>query len=403
MWAWSLYVWRYRLTDGGKTVLLAISCAGMAAAVSLEIPLYHLFLSLMFFYGFSWLASSLFQPRVKVYGSFPEKAMEKVSFQVNFTLENLSRRPAYDVGLGFFGLPGAFRLKDEDVLVPFLPARGRARLQVTVVPGQRGWYQIPDALVYTSFPFHLRRTGEVFHRVGTVTVWPFFHPLRLVSLPLRSRHQPGGLAFGASCGDSPEYIGNREYRPGDPTRRIDFRSWARLARPVVREYQEEYYCRVGLVLDAFVGPRRHRRSFPELEAAVSLTAAVAEATCYGEYVVDLFAAGADIYTFRAGRSIGQFEQILDILACLQGCHQDPLEKILPLLAEELSRMSAVIFIFLQWNQLRRSLVRIAEEAGCLTRVVLIRATRPTEKRMISGQEVIELTPEQVLTGQVEKI
>ncbi|HPP12603.1 MAG TPA: hypothetical protein PKW42_07710, partial [bacterium] len=76
---------------------------------------------------------------------------------------------------------------------------------------------------------------------------------------------------------------------------------------------------------------------------------------------------------------------------------------LPLLAEELSRMSAVIFIFLQWNQLRRSLVRIAEEAGCLTRVVLILATRPTEKRMISGQEVIELTPEQVLTGQVEKI
>jgi hypothetical protein len=44
-------------------------------------------------------------------------------------------------------------------------------------------------------------------------------------------------------------------------RRIDFRSWARLGKPVVREYQEEYYCRIALILDTHVVPKKTWGSF----------------------------------------------------------------------------------------------------------------------------------------------
>ena len=120
-------------------------------------------------------------------------------------------------------------------------------------------------------------------------------PLVDVSVPVGMRHQPGGIALTSNIGESPEYIGNREYVPGEPVRRIDFRSWARLGKPVVREFQEEYYCRIALVLDTHVVPKmtwgsferwaegwyfpyeQGPEEFPELEAAVSMTAALADA------------------------------------------------------------------------------------------------------------------------------
>ena len=42
---------------------------------------------------------------------------------------------------------------------------------------------------------------------------------------------------------------------GDPLRKIHWRSWARRGKPVVKEYQEEYFSRIALVLDTFL-PRR---------------------------------------------------------------------------------------------------------------------------------------------------
>ncbi|MCM8757094.1 MAG: DUF58 domain-containing protein, partial [Candidatus Omnitrophica bacterium] len=229
-----------------------------------------------------------------------------------------------------------------------------------------------------------------------------FQPIQTLNLPLSQRHQPGGLAFGSHCGDSPEYVGNREYRPGDPARRIDFRSWARLARPVVKEYQEEYYSRVGLVLDTFIGPRQSAKREMELEAAISLTAAIAEVVCQGESVVDLFAAGSTLHTFRAGRSIGQVQHILDILACLEGSYFCPFEKILPSLTEEYQGMSAVIFVFLRWDEIRRQLVQRAREGQSVSRVILVKKDKLAVVVDLDGKEIVQVTPEEVKKGLLDQ-
>jgi len=87
-------------------------------------------------------------------------------------------------------------------------------------------------------------------------VLPDFRPADAITVPGSARYQPGGIALTSNVGESPEYIGNRDYRAGDPLRRIDFRSWGRLAKPVVREYQEEYFSRIGVVLDTRGGALR---------------------------------------------------------------------------------------------------------------------------------------------------
>src|SRR5206468_1933896 len=72
------------------------------------------------------------------------------------------------------------------------------------------------------------------------------------------KYQRGGIALISSVGDSEEFASLRDYRPGDPLRRIHWRSVARVGRPVVREYQGEFFVRHALVLDTFAGrPESH--------------------------------------------------------------------------------------------------------------------------------------------------
>ena len=219
--------------------------------------------------------------------------------------------------------------------------------------------------MHSTFPFNLCRTAsrpadapDGAHR-KSLLLYPRFHPIAGIAVPVSARYQPGGIPLSSSVGESPEYIGNREYHPGDSMRQIDHRSWARLAKPIVREFQDEYYCRLALVLDTFV-PGKTRpgpEGFPNLEAAISLAAAVADALARGEYIIDIFAAGPELYTFRAGRHTAHFENTLEILACVDACRTNPFRVVTPALMEELTSISTVICVFLDWARLVKPIVR----------------------------------------------
>jgi len=142
----------------------------------------------------------------------------------------------------------------------------------------------------------------------------------------------------------------------------------------VREFKEEYYCRVALVLDTFTG-KAHPPSpdgFPDFEAAVSMTAAIADALSRTDYLIDLFAAGPELHVFRAGRHTAHFENILEILAGVGHTVDNPFERLAPALLEELRNISSVICVFLDWDESREHLVRAAAEAGSSTKVIIVR-------------------------------
>ena len=170
-----------------------------------------------------------------------------------------------------------------------------------------------------------------------VLAYPRYHTLDALPLPMGRRYQPGGIPLASVVGDSLEFVGTREYREGDPLRKIDWRSWARLGRPVVREYQEEYFSRIALVLDTFLGKRPRPRERARFEAAISTLASVAEHFSRSEEVVDILAAGPDLYEVSTGRSLGYLDNVLDVLACLEPSPAPPFESIGPPLFERLER------------------------------------------------------------------
>jgi uncharacterized protein (DUF58 family) len=383
--------------------------AGLVAAVpvsllTFQLPIYNILLALICFLGISEIVSMICWPWCSLDGQLPDKMVAGRSTHVNFTLKCRWILPAYDLSVGFFNLPSAIRQVDAGRAIRHLGPGQQAVVPVELLPMRRGIYDFAGPRYYTTFPFNLTRSGAKARGSCRVTVLPAYHPISLANLPVRSRYQPGGILFTSNIGESCEYIGNREYRPGDLVRRIDYRSWARLARPVVREYQEEYYCRIALVLDTFVhrGRRKGPGGFAELEAAVSLCASAAEAISHGEFILDIFAAGPELYVFRSGRHLSHLDNVMEILAAVQECRQNPFAVVAPALAGELGNISTVIFILLDWDESRRDLVRRAAEAGCAVKTIVIhkgKTSLPVDADA-TALGVIVLTPQQVQAGEL---
>ena len=397
------YLWTYRFTAGGKWVIAGLLLSAALGSASVEVPIYQIFCALFALLCVDRFAGFLLRPALEVRGAFPARATAGQVVTGRYELVNRGKRTAYDLGLRFFRLPRSFDAAAPEATLGHLPPGQHLSATVGLRPRRRGLYALPPPRAYSTFPFNLTRDGRSQAEAPKVLVLPHFHPLAGLDVPIGTRYQPGGIALTSNVGESPEYIGNREYVPGDSARRIDHRSWARLARPVVREYQEEYYCRVALVLDTFVPPRRRagREGFADLEAAISLSAAVADVLSRGEYLIDLFAAGPELYVFRAGRHTAHFENILEIVACVEACRRNPFETIAPALADELTNISTVIGVFLDWDASRRHLARTAVESGCSVKLLIVRDGETSEPIDFDEGQVTPLSIAQIRQGGIE--
>jgi uncharacterized protein (DUF58 family) len=148
---------------------------------------------------------------------------------------------------------------------------------------------------------------------------------------------------------------------------------------VVKEYQEEYFCRIALVLDTFVPGRPGPEATRGFEAAISVAASIADYFSRSEYVVDVLAAGPDLYEVSAGRSLAYLENVLDVLACLEPCPDPPFATIGPALFEKLTQITTVVVVLQDWDDRRESFLRQVKSLGTALRIVIVRegpTTRP---------------------------
>jgi uncharacterized protein (DUF58 family) len=214
-----------------------------------------------------------------------------------------------------------------------------------------------------------------------------------LGLALATRHQPGGVALASKTGESMDLRGVRPYRKGDRIRDLSARTWARTGKPAVREYQEEYFTRVGVVLDCVAPPRkRSARSEDAFEAAVSLTAGVVAHLGRGDALVDLLVTGGEIHALTLGRSLGFLEQALDHLAVAEIVVGVDRARLLALLRPYLSRLSAVVMVVDGWDEAREAFLRAIEKNG--VRVHCIAVGDP-----VGGARVKTVSVASVLGGQ----
>ncbi|MBI2391255.1 MAG: DUF58 domain-containing protein [Deltaproteobacteria bacterium] len=237
-------------------------------------------------------------------------------------------------------------------------------------------------------PFGLTLGRPVASGDVRLTVVPRIAPIARVTTPTTRKHHPGGVALASKTGESMDLLGVRPYRPGDPMRALHARSWAKRGAPVVREYEEEYFTRLGVIVDC-----DGTVSTPsQLEAALSLAAGIMARLSRGEALIDLLVVGDTVHPLTIGRSLGHLDQALDRLACVTSGPKLDGERLLSRLAPHLSKLSAVLFVAFAWDPTRRAIAaRIQRQGvGCQTFVVTRRGVRARPRSDEGVTEVTEL-------------
>src|SRR5205807_649343 len=135
--------------------------------------------------------------------------------------------------------------------LPPLPEGGAREVEVALLPLRRGRLAFTGVTIARPDLFGLVNALVTIPLPGALVVLPKRYAVPDLALPRARKYQRGGVALAGAVGDAEEFVSLRDYRPGDPLRRVHWRSAARVGRPVVKEYQDEFFVRHALVLDTF--------------------------------------------------------------------------------------------------------------------------------------------------------
>jgi uncharacterized protein (DUF58 family) len=219
-----------------------------------------------------------------------------------------------------------------------------------LLPLKRGLLRLDALTIARSDPLGLFRSLASKSVPQTIVVLPRRYYIPPISLPGAMRYQAGGVALASNVGQSDEFVALRDYRRGDPLRHIHWRSWARTGKPVVKEFEDEFFVRHALVLDTFA----QDPGSPAFEEAISLAASFACALPTQESLLDLLFVGTQSYCFTAGRGLAHSDQMLEILAGVQPAPDEGFERLENLVLNHIRSVSGCIVVFLSWDAQRKN-------------------------------------------------
>lgn len=244
------------------------------------------------------------------------------------------------------------KAKTKAIALPPLKPQTETVVKAEIMPTHRGVMRLSGITILRPDPLNLFNATKTIERPQTVLVLPKRYRIPAIALPGSRRSQFGSINQASFVGDSVEFVALRDYRPGDPWRKIHWKSWAKIDKPVVREEQNEYFVRQALILDTFIDRDRNEI----LEEAISVAASFACDWHTQESLLDLMFVGSESYCFTSGRGMGDREQMLEILAGVRACRDKSFDYLTAEVTNKLSMLSGCICIFTSWDERRRKLI-----------------------------------------------
>lgn len=261
----------------------------------------------------------------------------------------------------------------EAPVASMLPAQ-EAEVIAEVTPLRRGVLRFSGLTLARPDPLGLVRAFRRLPLPQTVLILPKRYVLPPLTLPGTTKYQEGGVAFALNVGQSEEFVALRDYRRGDPLRHIHWRSWAKAGKPIVKEFEDEFFVRHALVLDTFTDDPRSER----FEEAVSVAASFACTILTQESLLDLMFVGTQAYCFTAGRGLSHTDHMLEILASVRACADRPFRELQSLVLDHAAIVSGCVCVLLAWDEERRQLVRNLRTLGVPVLVLVLTEAEQSE-------------------------
>ncbi len=383
---------RQRFTTGGMWLtglLVLASVFGINTRANLAYQLATLAMALL---GVAMLSAPWFRVGVSIRRRLPRYASDGEPLHYVVVVENHSPRVQRGLLLqeqvrssssvatgddnrlvGYTNWVAALRRRagahPRPVPVPDLPPGGCVEVPMQWRPLRRGYVRLAGCTLLRPDPLGLFHARKRVRLRESLLVLPKRYPLNWTAWTGDMRDKPGGLSQAASTSGVEEFAALREYRPGDPLRHIDWKRWARLGTPVVKEFFETCFVRQALILDTWLPA--HARS-ARFEAAVSVAASfVASGPAAMRGALDLIFVGTSVHRVSAGAGVGSLDGVLESLACVEAQPHGNFAMLTDCVNKRAGELSSCVCVLLAWDDERRELVATLRRSGVPVLVLLM--------------------------------
>ncbi len=248
---------------------------------------------------------------------------------------------------------------------------------LSVRPLRRGVMTLDDLRVILPDPFGLfQRCRIASCQADEVLVLPKRYALPSFHFSGKSESDLSGDGFSSQRGEGEDFLGLRDYRHGDPIRKIHWKSWARNGEPMVKLHEENRFSRYGLILDANLN-----HSGAEIfEECVSVAASFISTMEEGRWLLDLLFVQNEPEVYRAS----QGHQLMEALARVKASDESDYKQVEGLVQRHVKELSAVVVVLSGWDEEREGFIKSLLRMGLPLHVY---AVLPERRNLEGPQEI----------------
>jgi uncharacterized protein (DUF58 family) len=312
--------------------------AGSAAALGVGIAIIALLAAA---YLYAWLGARSATATRHV----APRAYEDQHLEVRFAIQNRGALPL--VGLEVTDVFPADRVfKKSAVVFPALPAQAEVEATYRAdCDAKRGIYAVGPIAVAAQDPLGLFRVERELGEMARILVYPHVFPIASLPDIAGGTRFDAGARYAGLAGAGIEFLGTREYRPGDPLRMIHWPSTARTGRLVVKEMEETAAADVAIFIDLSRLTLRGLGRVSTVEYAIRIAASVAAHVARGANRVRIYGRGSRPFDVPPGSGDTHVAAILETLAVARADGDVPLAALLREGASALGKGATAVVIF----------------------------------------------------------
>lgn len=263
-------------------------------------------------------------------------------------------------------------LEPVDLWVGSVRPGERVEITTLRVARRRGDRSEPTVSVRSSAPFGVaerRRSTAV--EGGRTLVLPAVEALGPLPFVRPAPTTETAMHTAPRRGAGPEYLGIREYRPGDSMRHVHWASTARTGAMMVREFEQEQTRRLAIVIDASSDATASPGQLTPLDRVCSAAASIALAASAAGHGARLLSGVAELGSVDVLGGAGG-DELMDHLALLTPVSV-PFPVVLEAAHGSLRGVETAVLIFPTWatNDAERLVPAIGRLVECIPTVVAL--------------------------------
>jgi len=338
----------------------------------------------------SWIALEYILAEVYLIRNISSRVVEDDYLEVEVTVRSKSFIPLVNFILrdDLACAPDSQRRKE--VLIPYLGSNSLITINYRCLCPKRGRYTIGPFTIYLFDPwgvFFLRKNYEI---SSELYVYPKIFNIRKFPPLIKGSVPWFGIEINRVSGDEHDFFGVREYKPGDPIKKIHWLSTARKNNLIVKEFQQRAFFNATIVFDLDKDKNFGEGKNSVAEYIIKVAASVADYLIQRNVSLEIIAHAGEMIHLPFNKGPDHLEDILRALTVAQAESRIDLGELLNEHCDKVARNSTMIVIMLDddWQYLP-ALLAAEKRDVLLIPIVLLASSflyQSTEQKVIKSAQ-----------------